>query len=101
MLGMPQILGEVLFQPELIFCASVAFKILATRDRLIGAVASSLGLVILLLMNINMEVIMSMSIDVTAQMSIMPICLAMGTGFLGMSGEPPSEESVSVPGFPS
>ena len=58
------------------------------RDRLTGAVAASLGLVASLLMNFNMEVAMSTSISFVAHLSIMAICLAMGSGWLGSLASP-------------
>jgi len=67
---------------------------LGIRDKLNGAVAASLGLTASLLIYLNMEVIMFVSIAMTAKFSIMAICLVTGVGLLGSLVISQSEESL-------
>lgn len=58
-----------------------------------AAVVASLGLAASLVMKINMEVLMSASIAMTAHVGIVAVCLVVGTWLLGSAVESLNEES--------
>jgi len=67
---------------------------LGVKDRLKGAVATSLGLATLhaIGITIHLEVLMSISIAATVSMNIVAIGLVAGVGFLGSQASFQSEE---------
>ena len=60
---------------------------LDNTGKLCAAVVSSFGLAASLMIQFNMEVIMSASIAMTAQTSITALCLVAGVGLLGSQAE--------------